>query len=83
MVPNKLYEYCNFTSENKYKLLKKIFIYIDTKFMDHQINIYENSNFNPSTPYAGSKLAGDLHLTTLYKKFDHQMYMAHINSFII
>lgn len=34
------------------------------------INMKENLNyFNPSTPYAASKAAGDLFLMTLYKKF--------------
>jgi len=31
--------------------------------------IENNNNFSPSTPYAASKLAGDLHLITLYKKY--------------
>ena len=31
--------------------------------------LVENNNYNPSTPYAASKLAGDLHLLTLYKKY--------------
>ena len=29
----------------------------------------ENHNYSPSTPYAASKLAGDLHLMTLYKRY--------------
>lgn len=33
------------------------------------IHIVENNNYNPSTPYAASKLAGDLHLMTLYKRY--------------
>lgn len=33
-------------------------------------NIKENFNFCPSTPYAASKLAGDLFLYTLYKKYN-------------
>ena len=32
--------------------------------------IKESNNFNPSTPYAASKLAGDLHLITLHKKYN-------------
>jgi len=33
-------------------------------------NLQENHNYSPSTPYAASKLAGDLHLITLYKRYD-------------
>ncbi len=33
-------------------------------------NAVENNYFNPSTPYAASKLAGDLHLNTLFKKYN-------------
>jgi dTDP-glucose 4,6-dehydratase len=33
-------------------------------------NLTENNNFSPSTPYAASKLAGDLHLLTLFKRYD-------------
>ena len=32
-------------------------------------NIEENHNYLPSTPYAASKLAGDLHLFTLFKRY--------------
>lgn len=32
--------------------------------------ITESYCFNPSTPYAASKLAGDLHLITLFKKYN-------------
>ena len=32
-------------------------------------NLNENNNYNPTTPYAASKLAGDLHLMTLFKKY--------------
>ena len=32
-------------------------------------NIIENHNYLPSTPYAASKLAGDLHLITLFKHY--------------
>jgi dTDP-glucose 4,6-dehydratase len=32
-------------------------------------NLVENHNYVPSTPYAASKLAGDLHLITLYKRY--------------
>ena len=32
--------------------------------------ISENHNYYPSTPYAASKLAGDLHLITLYKRYN-------------
>jgi dTDP-glucose 4,6-dehydratase len=35
-----------------------------------KINIDENNCFNPSTPYAASKLSGDLHLLTLFKKYN-------------
>jgi len=31
--------------------------------------IQENHTYQPSTPYAGSKLAGDLHLMTLFKRY--------------
>lgn len=33
-------------------------------------NISENHNYYPSTPYAASKLAGDLHLITLFKNYN-------------
>ena len=33
-------------------------------------NIKENHNYNPSTPYAASKLAGELHLFALQKCYD-------------
>ena len=33
-------------------------------------NLKENHNYSPSTPYAASKLAGDLHLVTLYKRYE-------------
>lgn len=33
------------------------------------INITENDCYRPSTPYAVSKLAGDLHLMTLWKRY--------------
>ena len=33
-------------------------------------SIKENHNYNPSTPYAASKLAGDLHLFALQKRYD-------------
>jgi dTDP-glucose 4,6-dehydratase len=33
-------------------------------------NLKENNNYSPSTPYAASKLAGDLHLITLYKRYN-------------
>jgi len=32
-------------------------------------NLQENNFYSPSTPYAASKLAGDLHLITLYKRY--------------
>lgn len=34
------------------------------------LNVLENHTYEPSTPYAASKLAGDLHLGTLFKRFD-------------
>jgi dTDP-glucose 4,6-dehydratase len=33
-------------------------------------DIKENNNFKPSTPYAASKLAGDLHLMTLFHRYN-------------
>ena len=33
-------------------------------------NLQENNYYSPSTPYAASKLAGDLHLLTLFKRYD-------------
>ena len=33
-------------------------------------NLKENFNFNPSTPYAASKLSGDLFLMSLFKKYN-------------
>ena len=38
-------------------------------------NIAENFNFYPSTPYAASKLAGDLFLLTLHKKYNFPVIM--------
>ena len=35
-----------------------------------QNNISESFNYNPSTPYAASKLGGDLHLMTLFKNYN-------------
>ena len=32
-------------------------------------NLIENHNYFPSTPYAASKLAGDLHMTVLFKRY--------------
>ncbi len=32
-------------------------------------NLVESDRYHPSTPYAGSKLAGDLHLMTLHKRY--------------
>ena len=62
----------NFTSELINTNFLKKYLSISTPEVYGSSNkyIYENSNFNPSTPYAGSKLAGDLHLTTLYKKYN-------------
>jgi len=38
-------------------------------------NMKENFNFKPSTPYAASKLAGDLFLMTLFKKYNFPVVM--------
>lgn len=62
----------NLTSElYKYKFLKK-YLAISTPevYGSSKMNIYENNFFNPSTPYASSKLSGDLHLITLFKKYN-------------
>ena len=32
--------------------------------------VSENHNYFPSTPYAASKAAGDLHLITLFKRYN-------------
>jgi dTDP-glucose 4,6-dehydratase len=34
------------------------------------LNLKETNRYEPSTPYAASKLAGDLHLQTLQKRYD-------------
>ena len=52
------------------KFLKK-YISISTPevYGSNQKRIKESNIFNPSTPYAASKLAGDLHLITIFKKY--------------
>ena len=62
----------NYTSELlNCKFIKK-YISISTPevYGSNPKEIIENNNFNPSTPYAASKLAGDLHLMTLFKKYN-------------
>ena len=55
----------------KKKFIKK-YISISTPEVYGNIkkNLVENNYYYPSTPYAASKLAGDLHLMTLYKKYN-------------
>ncbi len=62
----------NFSSEliNKSYLRKYVAISTPEVFGSSPNSIIETNNFNPSTPYAASKLAGDLHLMTLFKKYD-------------
>tara|TARA_A100001015_G_C15000728_1_gene718365 strand:- start:433 stop:1434 length:1002 start_codon:yes stop_codon:yes gene_type:complete len=62
----------NYTSEliNSKFLKKYLAISTPEVFGSSNKYLFENSNFNPSTPYAASKLAGDLHLLTLYKKYN-------------
>ncbi len=53
------------------KYLKK-YVHISTPeiYGITENNAKENSNFNPSTPYGASKLAGELFLNTLFKRFN-------------
>ena len=53
------------------KFIKK-FLNISTPevYGSTPINLRETILYNPSTPYAASKLAGDLHLNTLFKKYN-------------
>jgi len=59
----------DFLKDKKY--LKK-YVHISTPeiYGNTGKNIKENFNFNPSTPYAASKLAGELFLNNLFKKYD-------------
>lgn len=54
----------------KFKFIDKI-IHVTTPevYGSHNQKIKENTNFNPSTPYAISRAAMDLHLLSLYKNF--------------
>ena len=54
----------------KYKFIKK-YLAVSTPEVYGSSNdkIIENNFYNPSTPYAASKLSGDLHLLTLFKKY--------------
>jgi len=49
---------------NKYVAISTPEVYGTTGY-----NINENHNYYPSTPYAASKLAGDLHLFALFKRY--------------
>ena len=62
----------NLTSKLIDKKYLKKYISISTPEVYGNTNkkIKENNFFNPSTPYAASKLAGDLHLITLHKKYN-------------
>ncbi len=62
----------NYTSEliNLRSLKKFLAISTPEVFGSSKESLFENSNFNPSTPYASSKLAGDLHLLTLNKNYN-------------
>ena len=55
---------------NKSYLKKYIAISTPEVFGSSEKTIKESNFFNPSTPYAASKLAGDLHLITLFKKYN-------------
>jgi len=59
----------NWLVKNKY--LKRYISISTPEVYGSNINKIKESNyFNPSTPYAASKLAGDLHLITLNKKYN-------------
>ena len=56
--------------KNKEYLKKYISISTPEVYGSTSEKIIENHNYYPSTPYAASKLAGDLHLFTLYKRYN-------------
>lgn len=55
---------------NKKYLKRYIAISTPEVYGSTRKNIKENFKFNPSTPYGASKLAGDLFLFTLFKKYN-------------
>ena len=55
---------------NKKYLKKYISISTPEVYGSSLTKIKETNFFNPSTPYAASKLSGDLHLLTLFKKYN-------------
>ena len=62
----------NLTNELRKKNTIKKFLMVSTpEVYGNTINeVIENNNYYPSTPYAASKAAGDLHLITLLKKYN-------------
>lgn len=77
LYPDQWYE-TNFLSHSKFtnqligkKFLKKYLNISTPEIYGSNINnLIENSCFDPSTPYALSKLSGDLHLNLLKKKYN-------------
>ena len=63
----------------KFKFIDKI-IHVTTPevYGSHNQKIKENTNFNPSTPYAISRAAMDLHLLSLYKNFKMPIFYKNI-----
>ncbi len=62
----------NLTSKiYEFKFIKK-YLAISTPevYGSSEKKIIENNSYNPSTPYAASKLSGDLHLKTMFKKYN-------------
>ena len=61
----------NLTNSLKDKSYLKKFLMVSTPevYGSTANEVKENYNYNPSTPYAASKAAGDLHLITLFKKY--------------
>lgn len=62
----------NLTNQLKEKDYLEKYVAISTPevYGSTEERIKENNNFSPSTPYATSKLAGDLFLMALFKKYD-------------
>ncbi len=65
------------TNELKDKDYLKRYVAISTPevYGRTEKNLKESHNYYPSTPYAASKLAGDLFLFTLHKKYDFPFVM--------
>ena len=64
----------NYLKDKKY-LKKYVSISTPEVYGSTEKNIKENFNFSPSTPYAASKLSGDLFLLTLFKRYGFPVIM--------